>query len=77
VPIPDVPKPNQLVDFFEYCEDRLAEIKAGKLKVSKFVEENLKRRLFDKPYAVLDVRCVDPEKNFILKSHKNEPLYYW
>lgn len=75
--MPDVPKPDKLMDFFEYCEQKLAEIEAGKLKVPRVAKENFERRLFDKPYSVLDIKPVDLDAHFFLKSYKNVPMYYW
>ena len=52
--MPNVKTPEDCQDFFEYCEKRLADADAGNIKISTFVKANMQRRLYDKPYSVLD-----------------------
>ncbi|KAI6176051.1 Acyl-coenzyme A thioesterase 8 [Aphelenchoides bicaudatus] len=77
VKMPEVPKPEDVMDFFEYCEKALAEHEAGKVKLHKMLEENLRHRLYYKPYSVLDVRPVDPQFHFVMEPYSNVPLRYW
>lgn len=54
--MPTVKQPDECIDYYEFCEQQLADVAAGKVELSKFAEANMRRRLHDKPYSVIDVR---------------------
>jgi hypothetical protein len=93
VPMPNVPTPDECVDFYECVEGCLLKIESGKLDVPELITYNFKRRLYDKPYTVIDVnpfvvrksnytsfqvRPVNPREHFLLDKITNRfPLKYW
>ncbi|KAI6221074.1 Acyl-coenzyme A thioesterase 8 [Aphelenchoides besseyi] len=76
--MPKVKSPDELVDFFDFCEQNLTAINDGKLQVRPSVKANFERRLFDKPHSVLDIRPLNPEQTFMMqKFGVQEPMRYW